>query len=213
MNDENFLIEGLVGKLEPVRPFERRMGWTLVSGAFVLTVGVVALAFGFRPGLLEGRMSELFVLASGLILLLGISTASAAIMMANPRVGAAYDGPRWAMASLGLLPLSVILAWVAPRADQRAMMDGLRDWHCALDGTLLGGLVAIALFTWLRRGAPVAPERAGMFAGVAAGALGAFGNGLACPWENLAHIGALHVAPIIVLGVAGRFLGARLIRW
>ena len=56
-------------------------------------------------------------------------------------------------------------------------------------------------------------ERAGLVAGVAAGAFGIFAASLHCPDNDIVHIGLWHSGAVIVTALAGRLLVPRLIRW
>ena len=85
--------------------------------------------------------------------------------------------------------------------------------ECMILGSLTGLLVFAALAFWLRRGAPVSVQAAGLFAGIASGALGSFAFGLACPLDGMVHFGLWHVAPVAVCGILGRLVLPRLIRW
>jgi hypothetical protein len=75
-------------------------------------------------------------------------------------------------------------------------------------------LLVFALLTlWLRRGAPTAPDRAGLVAGVAAGAFGSFAVSLHCPDNDIVHIGLWHSAAVVAMAGLGRVLIPRLVRW
>ncbi len=208
----NPLIEQLVNDLEPVRPLRLRHGMALVGAATALAVAVVALWQGLWTGPARGQAAAIFFIANGLIALVGVAAAQTAVRMATPRVGARHDGARWLLAALAILPVtSLLLAaleGVVARHDHAA--GGL---HCFLAGTASGVAVAAALIIWLRRGAPVAPNAAGFYTGVAAGALGSFAYGLSCPFDSIGHLGIWHVAPVAVSAVIGRLMVPKLIRW
>ncbi|ANY19756.1 hypothetical protein A6F68_01239 [Tsuneonella dongtanensis] len=212
MMHDNPLIDSLVDDLAPVRPLKMRSGAAAVGLAFAATVAAVFVMFG-RPVFLDEPMAEMSIVANGLLLLTGISSALAVVAMASPRVGAAYDGPKWAMAGLALLPLAALIAWMAPGVSHGPTIDRWIDLDCALKAGASSLLVALSLGLWLRRGAPVAPERAGLFLGVAASALGSAAYGLTCPLDGLAHLGVWHIVPVFVTGLVGRIAGPRLIRW
>lgn len=206
------LIAQLASELEPVRPVRMAHGRALLAFSVIATIGVVALARGLWSGPLQGNAAELFFVANALIGLVGLVSALAVIRMAGPRVGARQDGARWLLAALAILPMAAVLL---------AAIEGQIDWHehathgpeCFVAGTASGALVAVALIAWLRRGAPVAPNVAGFYTGVAAGALGSFAYGLSCPVDSIGHLGIWHVAPVAAMAALGRIFVPRWVRW
>ena len=84
---------------------------------------------------------------------------------------------------------------------------------CFLAGSAFSVLTFAALVGWLRRGAPVSPTLAGTFTGIAAGALGSFAYGLACPIDTLAHLGIWHALPVALGALVGRLGVPPLVRW
>ena len=209
----NSLIDSLVADLKPVLPLRWRNGALLVAAALAVTVGIVALWQGFRTGLLTGEVAPLFVIANGLLLLLGAASATAVVAMANPQVGSGYDGPKWAMATVAILPLTAVITAMAQGAGADPLFRDHIDLHCALYGSGYSALVAATLIYWLRRGAPVSLERAGLYLGTAAGALGMFAYGLSCPLDTMSHLGIWHVLPIAGMALFGRLAVPRLLRW
>lgn len=206
------LIAQLARELEPVRPIRMAHGLALVAVAVAATIGVIALGIGLWTGPLHGEAAGIFFVANALIGLVGLVSALAVIRMAGPRIGARQDGARWLLAALAILPMAAILL---------AMIEGQIDWHehathgpeCFIAATGSGALVAAALIAWLRRGAPVAPNAAGFYTGVAAGALGSFAYGLSCPVDTIGHLGIWHVAPVAVMAGLGRIFVPRWVRW
>lgn len=203
----------LAGELKPVRPVKWSDGAILTLVALLVTIGAGAAALGFRDGLWEGRVSALFVIASGLNLLVGLASASAVISMASPQVGSRNEGPKWAIATLALLPLAAIITTAAEGIETAPLYRGYLDWHCVIFGGAFSLLVAPTLILWLRRGAPVSLGLAGLYAGTASGALGVFAYGLDCPVEGIAHFGIWHVIPVCILALVGRFFVPRMVRW
>lgn len=208
----NPLIAQLAGELEPVRPLRLRHGLALVAVATVLTIAAIALWQGLWSGPAKGQAAAIFFIANGLIALVGLASVRTVVRMATPRVGARQDGLRWLLAALAVLPVTALLLMALEetvgRHDQAT--DGL---NCFIAGTVSGIGVAAVLIVWLRRGAPVAPNLAGFYTGVAAGALGSFAHGLSCPFDTIGHLGIWHVAPVVVSAALGRIAVPALIRW
>lgn len=208
----NPLIAQLSDDLEPVRPIRMAHGFALLALATALTIVAVALWQGLWSGPMQGQAAAIFFVANGLIALVGLASARAVIRMASPRVGARNDGSRWLLAALAILPLTALLlaALEGNLAGHDHAADGL---HCFLAATASGVAVATTLVFWLRRGAPVAPNAAGFYTGVAAGALGSFAYGLSCPFDAIGHLGIWHVAPVAISAALGRVAIPALIRW
>lgn len=206
------LIAQLADALEPVRPIRMAHGLALLALAIAVTIAGVALLQGLWSGPMRGQAAAIFFIANGLIGLVGLASARAVVRMAVPRVGARQDGSRWLLAALAILPVTALL--IATLEGNLAGHDHAADGlHCFLAGTVGGVLVAAALVAWLRRGAPVAPNVAGFYTGVAAGALGSFAYGLSCPVDTIAHLGIWHVAPVVLSAVLGRIVVPQLVRW
>ena len=213
-NDARSTIAALVDDLEPVRAMRRRDGWLLLAMALGGAVALVALWYGLREGLMTGDVSPLFLITNGLLLLLGLATGTAVMLMASPQVGTRHDGPKWAMAMVALLPLAAVVVTLAQGTETSGLwFDENHDGYCLLRGIVLGVVVGAVQLLWLRRGAPVGLARAGLYLGTSAGALGSFAYGLACAQETMNHLGIWHVAPVAVCALIGRFAVPPLLRW
>ena len=212
-NDTTSLISGLVDDLHPVRPLRvsRGLGLALAAMAFALAL-VVALG-GVRPDLAAGRPDALFLVASGLFLLLGLAAAVTVVIMGSPRVGNSHDGWRWAAAMAGLLPLSALLLAIGDGHAAWLASEPAHGPLCAAYSVGLGLLTGAALVLWLRRGAPTSPNRAGLLTGIATGCAGVFAFSFACPFSSIMHIGLWHSLAVAVCALAGRLIVPRLVRW
>ncbi|WP_421989735.1 DUF1109 domain-containing protein [Qipengyuania sp.] len=208
----NPLIDELAADLSPVRPMKLAHGIALVALAVVGTILLVELLDGLWRGIVSGRASEFFFIANGMLGLLGASSALAVVRMAGPRVGNSHDGARWSLAMFAVLPVAA-LVMLGFHGDLHEVAHDPYGLDCFLAVSAFGVVTFAALVGWLRRGAPVSPTLAGTFAGIAAGALGSFAYGLACPYDTLAHLGTWHVLPVVLGGIVGRFAVPPLVRW
>lgn len=206
------LIDRMADELQPVRPLGLRDGLLLVALALLATVLLVHLLEGLWMGALHGQASAFSLIANGLLLVLGVASATSAVTMASPRVGNHHDAPKWAMAMAGVLPITALAALAARQSGAELLGDSY-GLHCAFAALSASLVTAAALLFWLRRGAPVSPGTAGLHLGVAAGALGSAAYGLACPLDGIVHWGIFHVAPVFVAGLIGRFVVPPLLRW
>lgn len=206
------LITQLADELVPVRPMRGHEGLAWVMVATALTIAMVALWQGLWNGPLIGEAAPIFFVVNGLIALVGFASARAVVRMATPRVGARQDGARWVLGALAVLPATVLLL-VAIEGFAGHPLHAEDGLHCFLSGLMSGVAVAAALIVWLRRGAPVAPNIAGFYTGVCAGAFGSFAFGLSCSFDTISHLGIWHVAPVAVSALLGRVCVPILIRW
>ena len=207
------LIESLTGQLAPVRALRMRDGLALTFAVLALTVAVVLVWLGLRQELKAGDASALFVIANGLLLLLGLAAAATVVRMGSPQVGNRHEGWKWALAMAGLLPLAALVRLASHWQELPQIVTGRQGPDCLLHALLLSTFTATALILWLRKGAPASPAVAGLLTGIAASALGTFAYGLACPVETIYHLGVWHSLPVVIGAVVGRFGIARVIGW
>jgi len=209
----NTLIATLVADLEPVRPlgFAEGLAWAL--GAAGVTVAAVVGLFGLRPQLAAGVIEPLHLIACGLFLGLAVAASVTVVGMSRPQIGNDHEGWRWAAGMAALLPLAGVVVAISRGRDGLAPESLRHGAECFAIAGLASLLVFALLVGWLRRGAPTAPDRAGMLAGVAAGSFGILAFSLHCPIDDIAHVGIWHSAVVLAVGAAGRLAVPRLIRW
>lgn len=210
-NTDN-LIAQLVDGLEPVRPLRLAHGVAFVLGALALTIAGVAFVGGIRPDVEHALAEPVFLLATGLFLILGLAASATVIMMGRPQVGNNHSSWVWAAAMVGLLPAAATAVLVGgnPAAASSTANHGL---GCLLAATGSGLLSFAVLTWWLRRGAPTSPESAGLITGIAAGSFGIFAYSFHCTASDIVHIGLWHSSAVLVCAVIGRLAVPRLIRW
>ncbi len=206
------MIDDLVDDLEPVAPLRFGRGAILVGVAVLASIMLVALvkSLGFTEA---NPLSPLFSFTGGVgFFAVGAVIAASALLLANPAVGAPRANPIiWLALVLALPAFALLMTLVTGK-----QMDSLIDPYaitCMVSGVLTSLVSLAVLVLWLRRGAPMAPDRAGMLAGMAAGALGTAAYGLTCPIDTLNHIGIWHAMPIIIGAIVGRFAIAPLLKW
>lgn len=209
--DTNSLIADLVGNLEPVRPLRFSSGLGVALAGLGATLSILTLMFGIRPDVMVGSFDPVFVLATGLFLLLGLASSVTVIVMSRPSVGSDHGGWLWAAAMTALLPLTAIITGMG-RGALWATVAG-NGFNCTMAGSALGSLTFLVLVWWLRRGAPTSPERAGLLTGVAAGSFGIFAFSFHCAYNDIVHIGVWHSMVVVIGGILGRIAVPRLIRW
>ena len=208
----NPLIDQLASEMEPVKVLKTLDGLALVALAVVATVLLVEFFHGVWRGAMTGEASIIYYIAHGLILLMGLASATSVLAMARPQVGSHYDGARWTMAMVGVIPVVAISTIAAGTGTGNPMADPY-GIGCTMASLAASTVTGGALVFWLRRGAPVSLNVAGWHTGVAAGALGTVAYGMSCSLDELAHVGVWHIAPIVLAAIIGRLVVPRLVRW
>jgi hypothetical protein len=112
------------------------------------------------------------------------------------------------MAALGLV------AWLATPAQARPAAVLGHSWFACPWNVLGLSLPALVAALWALRGlAPTRPRRAGLAAGLFAGALGAAGYALGCREESTVFVALWYSAGIAASGLIGALIGPRVLRW
>ncbi|WP_156843050.1 NrsF family protein [Novosphingobium aquimarinum] len=212
MRSNEHLISELAGELRPVAPMTMSRGLAVVIAAAGLSIAAVAGIAGVWDGPAAGTATIFYYLANGLLAMSGFACATDVVRMANPGVGNRYDGAYWSLAMLAIFPVVAVGTLFARGLGVQAMNDS-HGLECTLSATAFASITASGLVFWLRRGAPANPARAGLFAGLAAGALGSAAYGLSCPIDTLGHLAIWHVLPVLLAGVIGRIVIPRLLVW
>lgn len=203
----------LVAELEPVEPLADWRVWLVT--AVVLAAGMVAIAMnlGVRRDLLALQPHPIAAARSVALLLLGAFAGAGAIASARPWIGGIRSGWKIVLAAATLFPLAAIIRITTdPAGAMRA-----NSTSSAIECLTVSLTVALALATvftaWLRRGAPASPERSGLLAGLAAGALGGFAYSIRCPYNDIAYIGIWYPLVVTISAIVGRVIISRFVRW
>jgi hypothetical protein len=207
-----FDVSALVDDLEPVKPLNKTLTLALSAAITVAAIGLIVWFQGMRADVVAGRPSEMFLIRSGVLLLLGGATAHAVTSMASPSVGRSQNGWQMALAAAVLFPLSALI--VGTTGDFGPALSAMNSGLRCIAYSLIGGLsTAVPMVFMLRKGAPTSPERAGWLTGIAAGGLGAFAYNLHCPFDNIVYIGLWYSLALVFCALVGRLVVPRLIRW
>ncbi len=207
-----FDIAALVDDLTPVKPMNIWRALALPVGVTMSAMLFVAMFAGVRPDLAAGVPNPMFLLRAGVLLLLGLVCGASLLAMANPGVGRHNQGWKTALAAALLFPLAAII--VASTGQPTGSAGTMESGMACLKYSLVAGVAtATPMVWWLRRGAPVAHERAGWLTGLAAGGLGAFAFNIHCPYNSVVYIGIWYTLAVTICAVLGRLIVPHLIRW
>lgn len=209
---KSYDIAALVDDLHPVKVLDRR-GPLLIAAAITLVMLVIiALMRGVRPDVLEGHPDAMFLVRSGVLLLLGGGTAHAVLGMASPAVGKVQLSWQMALAAALLFPIAALFGALTGNMDA-AMGEMYSVGQCLMFSAIGAAATAIPMILHLRQGAPTSPIRAGWLVGIASGGLGAFAYNIHCPFDSIVYIGMWYTLAVGICALAGRLIVPRLISW
>lgn len=180
----------------------------LVRAALVLLLAagaVSAVLFGLRPDLPAALLGAPLLLK--LALLGGLLAAALAGLGDRLVPGRAGRGR---VAALGLLVAAVAALLLGGQAAGEALPWDLA-LLCAARVGLLGLVAGLLLALVAARGLPLDPARGGALAGLAGGAIAGLGYSVFCTLGGGGAILAGYLAPALLLGLAGRLAGRRLL--
>jgi hypothetical protein len=206
---DKFDLDALAEELTAVRPVSPAVAAALVGAVTLAGTGLVTQLLGWRAGMTE----PMFLMRTGLLLIVGFASLAAVTGMARPSVGLHRTGWRWAVGACAVVPAAAFvtaLAGQTPVADRIYPGDGIA---CLTISITIAAVIGAALTLWLRRGAPVSPERAGIVTGLSAGSFGPFAFSMHCPHDDIVYFGLWYTLAIAATTIAGRLLVPRLIRW
>ncbi|TKD53111.1 NrsF family protein [Sphingomonas baiyangensis] len=213
MMNEDFRIDGLVADLRPVRRLRPARGFALVTAATLGVVAVVAVAAGLRPDVAALAPDPLVVLRSAALVLLGVATLHAATAAARPSIGEHRHGWRWALAAIGLFPLTAAILTLAGAPTPHEMLSAPMIASCLVISLSSAAAILAVLLAWLRSGAVTDPHRAGWLSGLAAGGLGSFAYSLHCPSTSIEYFAVWYGLAIAISAGLGRLVAPPLLRW
>jgi len=212
-----FDMSVLVDDLAPVRVIRRRDSLLLVAGATFVASVIVALTYGMRGDILAGNPHPIVIIRAGLLLLLGLATTLAVAAAARPSVGKPHNGWIWTLAAAAVLPLAALCKFIYLYASGQPlnlfMVDFEYGWRCVMVSVVSALWIGSFMTWWLRRGAPIALNRAGWLVGIAAGSFGTFSFNVYCNSVSIFYIGFWYSVAVTFCAVAGRLIVPRLIRW
>lgn len=207
------MIDRLVEDLTPVKPLKARDGLAITLVIAAVFAAAIALFGGVRGDILMGMPHPMFFLRGGALLLLGVTSSYAVIAMSQPAVGNSFKGWVWALLAALLFPATAAVMAMIAAPDNMAIFVPRYGVECLAISMLVGTGIAAAQVFWLRRGAPVALDRAGWLVGMSSGALGAAAYSLHCPFNSIFYVGLWYSLAVALCAIVGRLVVPHLIRW
>jgi hypothetical protein len=207
------LLDSLAADLQPVRPLSDRPAQLALAVLLACAAAVVAIVLGMRSDVMAGQPDAMFLMRCGMLAVLAAVAVVAVLAQARPGVGRSPQGWKAVTVMAALFPLIGAVQALADPDHARAMLEMASGRQCLGYSLSIAALAAVPMVLHLRRGAPVAPERAGLLVGLAAGSLGALAYNLHCPFNSMVYIGLWYGAAITTAAIIGRLVVPRLIRW
>ncbi len=204
------LIRTLSADAAPRRPLTATLAAGLLPAA-AFAVAAVGAVLGYRPDLAAAMRDPISVQRVIVPLLLLALALPGVLRLARP------DGQ--ARLSPLLLPAAIAAGLVAmtlvttPAEGWAAAWIGSTMLWCLGSIPLLSIAPVAAIFLVLRRGAPTAPARAGMLAGLAGSGVAAAAYALHCDEDNPLFYVSWYGLAILAVTLISAWLGPRLLRW
>ena len=209
----DMMIDRLVEDLKPVKPLKTRDGVALTLAIAAVMAVAVAMIGGVRGDIMMGMPHPMFFLRGGALLLLGVTSSYAVIAMSQPAVGNSFKGWIWALFAALFFPATAVVMAMIAAPDNMAIFVPRYGLECLGISLLAGTGIAAGQVAWLRRGAPVALNRAGWLVGMSSGALGAAAYSLHCPFNSIFYVGLWYTLAVAICAILGRLVVPHLIRW
>jgi len=184
--------------------------------ALPLAVGVAAVLF-LATMSLRGGMGQFEVLRAVLIkLAVTLPLAFAGVFLAWRALEPGRGSLPLGLLLVPVAVLAIALMWDLSRfgLDQfSARLFGHNYRACMVAIPMFSALPLVGMLWAFRQGAPTAPEKAGLLAGLGAAGLGASLYALHCPDDSPFFILAWYSLSALIMAGFGRFAGRRLLAW
>jgi len=210
-------IDRLAGELVPVRRLRVREGLAIALAMMAICGLAIGFGLGVRGDVANGVPHWMFIARSATLLGLGTAAAAAALSSASPSIGGARRTFwTWTLAIASVFPLGAIGVWIGDVRsldDARRFLDPQYGMQCLRMSALCAAFIGTAMTVWMKRGAPVSPNRSGWLVGLASGSLGAAAYSISCSENVVMYIGTWYTLAIAGCAIAGRLIVPRVLRW
>lgn len=204
------LIAALAADTTPQPRPEQGLPWLALALALAAAGLVAVLGLRAQPG---AALAPLTLPKTLLPLALGLMALPLALRLARP--GASPGAlPRLMLAvPLAAASAAVLTLLTSDPAGWAMQATGKTMIPCLVSIPTLAALPLATLLWLLRRGAPLAPTRTGLLAGLAAGGLAATFYSLHCTEDSPLFWALWYSTAICATGAIGALAGWRLLRW
>lgn len=204
------LVETAEPVKQPARPQNLFITWL---GGTIISTALIVFFMQPRPDLAAKLTSALFLAEITTLFLLIITTALTAVWLCFPDL---RQRPK-----ILLLPLLPIVVFTLlslyrnnhPELSALPAPEAVEGLDCALCITMIATAPAAWMFRILRRHATIYPQWAGAIALLAAASIGLLVLKLVEDNDSLLHLLTWHITPMLLLGIAGYFIGKKYLSW
>jgi hypothetical protein len=205
------LVESLAQDASAVKPSPHPLMMSLTWMAVAMAYLVASLWIsGLRPDLTQKLDEPWFVAEMVSLALIFIATSLSAAVLAFPDL---HQKNKTALAPAGLFILFMAILFFAWRADAPPASLPVHSFECTLSITLFSLLPAAWTFLSMRKFASTHCRWAGSIALLFAFSVGALWLRLHELNDSIIHVIQWHYLPMLGIGLAGWWLGRRLLKW
>ncbi|MBU6140778.1 MAG: DUF1109 family protein [Proteobacteria bacterium] len=215
MSKTQDLIAKLSSEARVTKPLRKPLHWMLSVFSLLVFYAVISQIFlGLRVDIFAQITRPLFFLEVVLMLLLFLTSLASAVLTMYPDL---YQKSR-----LLKLPYVIFFALLAvltlqiftPIDAQMILPEGnIHKMECSVCILFLSLIPSAYIFITLQKGATVNSSRSGIFAVLAATALGCLILRLSEANDSIIHLLAWHYLPTFLFAAIGAILGKLLLRW
>ena len=208
------LIRSLAAEAKPVRrgAMALRLVAALVAGILV-SFAVMIPWLGLRPDLQEAAGTSPYWAKFGYTLALAVVAFWATERLARPGERARKQGLAMLVPFAAIAVLAAIQLWGAPPVEHIPLWMG-QSWGLCPWRIVVLSLPILGAMIWAMRGmAPTRLTVAGLAAGLAAGAAGAWVYAFHCDAVAMPFLALWYTLGIVVTGAVGALIARPLLRW
>jgi hypothetical protein len=199
-------VKSSQGVLQPLGA--RLLAYTGVAA--LATFLVILSALSRSPHLAHGVGATIaFTVAAATVLAAGAFRMS--VLLSRPE---ARPRQTWIIVPIVVMAAGIVAElYNMPRDGWATRLFGQDPLACFISVWLLSVPILLAALLALRHGAPSQPRRAGVMAGLFAGAVATALYALHCPEDSLLFVAAWHVPAIALVAALGAAIAGRMLRW
>jgi hypothetical protein len=190
-----------------MHPYVLIMKW---MGAALLYLLLSLVLSGLRPDLISRLAQPLFVAEIVALVAVFLSTSFSAAVLSYPDM---YQKRGAAFAPAVAFALFVLVMFLAWSADSPPAPLPLHSFECTLSITLVSLIPAVWTFYAMRKFASTHCHWGGSIALLSAFSVGALWLRLHEVNDSIKHVIEWHYLPMLACGIAGLWLGKRLLKW
>jgi hypothetical protein len=188
-------------------PVVLSLEWITVA---VFYLAVALMFSGFRTDLMAKLHETWFAAEIAALVAIFIATSLSAALLSFPDL---HQMRRVALVPAITFTLFVLVMYFAWHADSPPSPQPVHSIECTLSITMLAILPAAWIFFVMRKFASTHPYWAGGIALLAAFSVGALWLRLYEQTDSITHVIQWHYLPMIIIGLAGMWLGKSLLKW